>query len=123
MTLFHILSADAWEEAWARGELRPESLRTEGFIHLSGDRQWLRVANARFAGRADLVLLTIREDRLASPVRVEPADGDEFPHLYGPLNLDAVVEALPLPCGPDGRIGIPETLVPWRAYFEGTKGF
>ena len=117
MALWHILSRGEWEAAREAGEYRPESLRTEGFIHLSEDKQWLRVANARYAGQTDLVLLSIRADRLKSPVHTEPADGDAYPHLYGPLNLDAVVDVFPLPCSPDGRIELPEALRPWRLYF------
>jgi uncharacterized protein (DUF952 family) len=63
------------------------------------------VANARFAGAADLVLLCVAADRLRAPLRHEVGDtgSDElFPHLYGPLNADAVVRALPFAEGSDG---------------------
>ena len=65
----------------------------------------VRVANARFAGRRDLVLLRVAVDRLRTPLRYESGDpgSDElFPHLYGPLNRDAVEQVLPFPVGPDG---------------------
>jgi uncharacterized protein (DUF952 family) len=64
-----------------------------------------RVANARFAGAGDLVLLCVAPDRLRAPLRYEPGDpgSDElFPHLYGPLAIDAVVDALAFAEGPDG---------------------
>lgn len=118
MGLFHITTRAAWEEAQARGEYRAPSLDTEGFIHLSGDRQWLEVANRLYRGVPDLVLLTIRADRLRAELRHEPADGRVYPHLYGPLNLDAVVDAHDLPVAADGSIGVPEPLAPWRQYFE-----
>lgn len=63
------------------------------------------MANARFAGAADLVLLCVAPDRLRAPLRYEVGDtgSDElFPHLYGPLNADAVVRALPFAEGSDG---------------------
>ena len=63
------------------------------------------------------MLLSINRDALKSPVKHEPADGDLFPHLYGPLNLDAVVEALALPVAENGEIGIPPELLPWRHFF------
>jgi uncharacterized protein (DUF952 family) len=113
MGLFHITTAEAWARAKAQGEYRAASLETEGFIHLSGDRQWLRTADRFFRGQAGLVLLSIRADRLRAEVRFEAADGDSFPHLYGPLNLDAVVDAFPLPVAEDGTIGIPAGLAPW----------
>jgi uncharacterized protein (DUF952 family) len=65
----------------------------------------VRVANARFAGAVDLVLLCVDADRLRSPLRYEPGDAGSaelFPHLYGPLNTDAVAGALPFAEGPDG---------------------
>jgi len=48
------------------------------------------VANAYYAGQPDLVLLHIDTKRLAAELRWEAAEGEEFPHIYGPLNLDAV---------------------------------
>jgi uncharacterized protein (DUF952 family) len=119
MGLFHITTRAAWDLARGAGAYRTPSLDgAEGFIHLSADRQWLVTANRLFHGQRDLVLLSIRADRLAAPVRWELADGELFPHLYGALNLDAVVEALDLPVDERGAIGIPADLMPWRAYFE-----
>jgi glutathione S-transferase len=62
------------------------------------------VADARYSGAPDLVLLCVAADRLTAPLRDETSDaGDEtFPHLYGPLNLDAVVAVLSFPEGEDG---------------------
>ena len=65
----------------------------------------MRVANARFAGRLDLVLLCVAVGRLGAPLRYErgdPGSDELFPHLYGPLEADAVERALPLSEGPDG---------------------
>ncbi len=117
MGLFLITSLAAWRAAQTAGEYRPASLATEGFIHLSTDRQWLRTANRFFRGQHGLVLLSIRRDALTAPLQFEPADGDEFPHLYGVLDLDAVVQVCALPVADDGEIGIPPALAPWRHYF------
>lgn len=117
MALFHIVDRATWDRVRDGREYRAASLATEGFIHLSGDRQWLATANRFFRGRTDLVLLVIAPDRLAAEVRYEPADGDQFPHLFGPLNVDAVIEAHALPLDADGTIGIPPELAPWGHYF------
>ena len=101
----------------ATGEYRAPSLATDGFIHLSGDRQWLATANRLFRGRTGLVLLVIVRERLQHEVRDESADGDVFPHLYGPLNVDAVADVFDLPVEGDGSIGIPAAIAPWRHYF------
>ena len=111
MAYFHITTKARWAAAKLAGMYRAPSLETEGFIHLSGDRQWPRTANRFYRGQADLVLLVIAPARLRAAVRFEAADGEEFPHLYGPLDLDAVGEVLDLPLGADGAIGAPEALM------------
>ncbi|MDB4960582.1 MAG: hypothetical protein JWP01_581 [Myxococcales bacterium] len=110
MALFHITTCAAWESAQAHGEYSAPSLATEGFIHLSEDRQWLVTANRFYCGVRDLVLLEIDADRLSAEVRREPADGDHYPHLYGALNLDAVTGVFALPLDDDGAITLPPDL-------------
>ncbi|MCA9909290.1 MAG: DUF952 domain-containing protein [Anaerolineae bacterium] len=89
-----------WERAQAEGAYQVESLQSEGFIHFSTPVQVARVANAIYAGRTDLLLLVVDETRLDAELKYEPpagtyTPGDElFPHLYGPLNLDAVARVV-----------------------------
>jgi uncharacterized protein (DUF952 family) len=110
MPLFHITTRAAWELAQTHGEYRATSLASEGFIHLSEDRQWRGVANRFYSGVRDLVLLAIDADRLRAEVRREPADGDVYPHLYGALNLDAVTGVFALPLDDEGAICLPDEL-------------
>jgi uncharacterized protein (DUF952 family) len=117
MGLFHITTRVAWSQALATGSYRPPSLDHEGFIHFSGDQQWLTTANRFFRGQAGLVLLSVREDRLRARLVLEAADGELFPHLYGELNLDAVVDVFDLPLATDGSVGVPPGLEPWTRYF------
>ena len=86
MRLFHIATRAAWDAARAAGEYRPPSLASDGFIHLSTDRQWLAVANQLYRGQPDLVLVWIRY-WFEPEVKFERVDGELFPHLYGPLRL------------------------------------
>lgn len=110
-TILHITTPDAWNEALATGLYRGDTLATEGFIHCSTAAQVVRVADARFGGRAGLVLLCIDADRVGSDVRYEPAEaGELFPHIYGPLNIDAVALVVPFEPGPDGRFALPREL-------------
>lgn len=95
MIVFHILGQAEWERAKAAGTYAPPSLEREGFIHLSTREQLERTATRFFAGRADLVVLAIDPEKAGPPVRFEQADGESFPHLYGALNLDAVVAVEP----------------------------
>lgn len=90
MTLFHLTTEAAWAEAQRLGEYRAPSLASEGFIHLSTAAQWRRTAQRFFLGQSGLVLLEIDSARLTAEVRFEQADGEAFPHLYGPLELAAV---------------------------------
>ena len=100
--LFHITPQNDWDAAVARGAYRAASLETEGFIHLSTDAQWRKTLERFFRGREGLVLLVIDPSRLTHEVRFEAADGERFPHLYGPLDLVAVIETRPLALGADG---------------------
>ena len=89
--IFHITTAVAWEAALREGEYRPPSLASEGFIHCSRGRQLDGVLERFFEGQRGLIALEIDPDRVEAEVRYDGVDGDAFPHIYGALNLDAVV--------------------------------
>lgn len=90
-TIFHITSRDAWAEAKIIGSYSSETLSTEGFTHCSTAEQVQRSAQKFFTGKADLVLLHIVQAKIQPDVRYEAAgSGELFPHIYGPLNIDAV---------------------------------
>jgi len=93
LRLYHITTGMAWEAARRSGTYAPDSLRSEGFIHLSTTEQWPRVRVARFRGARDLVLLEIDARVVASGLRWENTEGGEelFPHLYGTLAPSAVI--------------------------------
>lgn len=100
--IVHICTRLDWEKADAAGEYRADSLETEGFIHCSRPEQVLGVVNRFYTDVPDLVLLWIDPNRLDSEIRWEPADGDVFPHLYGSLEVEAVVAVNDLIPDPDG---------------------
>jgi uncharacterized protein (DUF952 family) len=98
--LLHICAVDDWRLAQDRGEHRPASLSELGFVHLSAPEQVHLPANRLYAGRTDLVLLHLDPDRLTAPVRWEPGVPTDpesmlFPHLYGPLPVNAVTSVTP----------------------------
>src|SRR6266567_4671013 len=101
------MAAD-WEQALADGEYttstRGLTLAGQGFIHASTARQVTGVANSFYQGAPDLLLLVIDTGKLTAPLRYDevPGSGEPFPHIYGPLNTGAVIQALPFPPGPDG---------------------
>jgi uncharacterized protein (DUF952 family) len=105
--IFHITSRTAWDAALGAGIYDPDSLVAEGFIHCSTAEQYLLVANQRFRGRTDLVLLHIDPTRLRSQVRYENLEGGEalFPHVYGAIPIGAVLNVTPLRPLEDGSFG------------------
>jgi glutathione S-transferase len=106
--LFHITTEADWAGAQAVGaysvSTRGLTLAEVGFVHCAFEEQVARVANSFFRGMDKLLVLRIAHDRLNSEVRYESVEGGDelFPHVYGPLNLEAVVAVLPLPPGRDG---------------------
>jgi uncharacterized protein (DUF952 family) len=111
--ILHVATQSAWDAARACGCYRAPSLELEGFIHCSTHAQVVVTANTYFRGRTDLVLLCIDEARLTAPVRYEsPAapdarTGQLFPHVYGPIAVDAVARVVPFPCNADGGFAMP----------------
>ncbi len=104
--LFHIAGIADWEHAQQAG-VYDVGLAQDGFIHLSGRHQVLTPANLWYVGRTDLVLLVIDEAKLTSELVREPGTGTDvlFPHLYGPLNIDAVDDAVAFVPDDDGTFG------------------
>ena len=97
--IFHITDTETWATSQQRGEhtgsTRGIDLAEEGYIHCSTAEQWPGVIDRYYAGVPDLILLHIDEQRLASPLVYEqpPGAAQVFPHVYGAINLDAVLAA------------------------------
>jgi uncharacterized protein (DUF952 family) len=104
--LLHLTERALWDEALADGtyeiSTRGRTLGDVGFIHCSLPHQLPAVAAMLYGdppGRDDLVVLVIDPRRLGVPVRFEPPvpGAEEFPHVYGAVPVDAVVEVRPWP--------------------------
>lgn len=110
-TILHITLADRWTKAKNLGSYRSDTLATEGFIHCSTRSQVVGSANRFFTGLQDLVILVIDRDRVTAEVRDEGEDARNlFPHIYGELNIDAVVKTIDLQSGKDGLFVMPKEL-------------
>lgn len=133
--VFHITTLGDWAEQKRAGEYRLATLGRPlpegGFIHAGTAGQVEGVANAMFRGARCLALLMIDTQRLDAEIRYEappsnvpavqkivgevhyehPEGIEDFPHIYGALNLDAVVDVLPLEPGPGGRFSFPRHLL------------
>ena len=91
MMILHLCSPTAWEDAQKLGAYRAASLESEGFIHCSRPEQIIAVANSYYRGLPGMVLLWIDPQKVTPEIRWEASGAEIFPHIYGPLNLDAVV--------------------------------
>jgi len=115
--IFHITTRSAWSDAQENGRYTADSLRIEGFIHCSTLSQVLPVADKFYKGEATLILLMIEPALLSSDLKWEApsggppppgvSEGDRFPHIYGPINLDAVVKVLDFIRDPNGDWTLP----------------
>jgi uncharacterized protein (DUF952 family) len=112
--IYHITSQASWSAALKSGTYSADSLMSDGFIHCSKTDQILRVADSYFANQHGLVILVVDPSRLTSQVCWEAGTdkADElFPHIYGPLNLEAVVRVLNFDQGPNGMFSLPIELI------------
>jgi uncharacterized protein (DUF952 family) len=116
-TIYHITERESWTAAQAAGEYRADSLTDQGFIHASTAAQVVDTADRFYRGQDGLVLLCINPARVTAPIKLEPASHGEhrddaglFPHIYGPLNLDAVERAVAFPSRSDGTFEMPWSL-------------
>lgn len=119
--IYHITDKQAVQSATQIGQYQTESLDSQGFIHFSQKHQILGVANSFYSGRKDLVILVVDTGLLRAELKFEapvhpgagsgealPGPDQLFPHLYGPLNMDAIVAVVDFPLSGDGRFELPE---------------
>jgi uncharacterized protein (DUF952 family) len=115
-TIFHITKREAWEESsgsdGGSSPYKPDMFPVDGFIHCSTREQVIQVANTRFRGQSGLVLLSIDPTLVKAEIVYENLEGGEqlFPHIYGELNHDAVVNVSAFRPGADGTFTLPADL-------------
>ncbi len=119
--ILHLTTPAAWQAAQAAGVYHGDTLATQGFIHCSTAKQITTVANRFFRGQTGLILLCIETSRVQSDVifeppinpetgHYEPGVDEQFPHIYGPLNLDAIAQVVDFPPNADGTFSLPKEL-------------
>lgn len=92
--IYHITTRDQWARAQEAGQYEADTLASEGYMHCSTQDQVAGVLERYFKGQTDLVKLKILKEKVNRPLVFELAGSinEVFPHIHGPLNLDAVVE-------------------------------
>lgn len=109
-TICHITTREAWQTAV--DAYIPDNFNADGFIHCATIKQVLIPANELFHGQTDLVLLCIDEEKVQAPVIYEDCynTGLQFPHIYGVLNKEAIVQVVNFPANEDGSFSLPPPL-------------
>lgn len=87
--IYHLVEESVWSQV--QTSYAPASIKSEGFIHFSTADQVERTYNRFYLGQS-MLLLSVEVAKLEAELKFEAADGELFPHLYGELNLDAVVK-------------------------------
>lgn len=102
--IYKIISKSDWQSAQIAGVFKGVAIDlADGYIHFSTADQAAETAAKHFAGRADLLLITVNPDALIQSLKWEPSrGGDLFPHLYGDLNMEAVEDKTALLLDADG---------------------
>ena len=92
--IYHVTNKNEWELALKKGFFDEPSLYTEGFIHNSTESQVNGVLERYYKDQTDLLLLHIDESKLVAELKYElaPSVNELFPHVFGNINLDAVVQ-------------------------------
>ena len=94
MFIYHIVLPEVWDQVRHDRLYRHESLAAEGFIHCSYQDQLDGVIKRYYSDRDELVVLTIDPEKISARLVAEPSTGGEiYPHIYGPLNISAVIGA------------------------------
>jgi len=107
--ILHIVKREQWEKAKLEGVYRGDTLDSQGFIHCSTSKQIVKVANALFHAQKGLVLLYIAASKVQPKIRYESAGGKElYPHIYGPINIDAVIKVAHFEPARNGRFTLPK---------------
>jgi uncharacterized protein (DUF952 family) len=107
--IYHIANRQTWNASAPAGVYRGDTLERDGFIHCSMHAQVIDTAERYYSGREGLVLLAIDAARLAPELRYEVSTGGAlFPHIYGPLNREAVIRVDDFEPGADGKFCLPE---------------
>lgn len=110
--ILHIIEKENWIKVKNEEVYAPSSLDDEGFVHCSTKEQVLGVANDFFKGHSDLLLLCIDPNKVHAKIVYEDLyeTGKLFPHIYGPLNIEAVSKVIAFKPTDDGSFQLPAEL-------------
>lgn len=88
--IYHLILPKEWEKTLNKSSYAPASLAEEGFIHFSTQEQVLRTAERFYGDQSEMVVLEVSEKQVKPHLKWETADGEQFPHVYSGLPLEAI---------------------------------
>ncbi len=100
---FHLAPEQVWSSRADDAEYRSDSLLTEGFIHCTdGEDLVIEVANRYYRDDPEpYLLLDVDVTRVKARVVYDDA-ARQYPHIYGPIDRDAVIRVRRMERGADG---------------------
>lgn len=110
--IYHMVPADFWNSLSGEDRYQSHTFSEEGFIHTSKTpAQLVATANRHYKADPDpYLILCIDEDQVDAEVRWELSNDESFPHVYGLLNREAIVDVVPFPRDTDGTFLMPDKL-------------
>ncbi|MCY7360831.1 MAG: DUF952 domain-containing protein [Ignavibacteria bacterium] len=108
--IYHITFKNKWKEALINNSYKTDSLEKEGFIHCSPEDKISDSANKFFKDQCELIILCIDEKKVKSKIIWEDLyeTGFNFPHIYGQLNIDSVIQVTDFIADENGYFKLPE---------------
>lgn len=101
--IYLLSSKKEYNQAISEGQLSRDSIAEEGFIHASPKSQLTRIANKYYKETISLLILVVEKSKITAEVKWEPATGGLYPHIYGTLNTDAIVEVQNITLNKEGK--------------------
>ena len=106
--IFHVTTKKYLKNHTVNNRYEPESIDTEGFIHCSSGGQVEETANRIFSDKEKILLLIIDVTALSTEIKydLDENTGEKYPHIYGPLNTDAIIDKFNIFAEKDGKFSI-----------------
>jgi uncharacterized protein (DUF952 family) len=113
MIITHIIKDEEWNNVKSDKLYFPKSLREDGFTHCSSLKQACKVADYIYPKESGIILLVIETDKLDSKVIWEDLYdlNEEYPHIYGPLNLSSIIKVVELNLNKNNKFELPKNIL------------
>ena len=109
--IFKIIEKEEWQKAKQAGKYKgSDKDKNDGYIHFSEDDQVLETLKKHYPKKENLVLLKVNAFKLEHLLWEQASNGDMYPHLYSPLDVNTVVDEFELSLNEDGTHELPEIL-------------